>query len=114
KVRCIVQEIDHYFVPAALPILRQVFTKKPEERDAKVMADARDALRGELARLEDTIVDGFLAGSISAADFVLYPHVALVKRVGVKEPGASLDADIGPKLGAWANLIESLPFFDKT
>jgi len=57
----------------------------------------------------------FLAGSQpSAADFVLYPDIAYVKRIGQKKPQSKLDGILPAPIAQWAARIESAPYFDKT
>jgi glutathione S-transferase len=114
RVRRIIQEIDLYLGPAATRVFRQVFFKKPEERDANEIADARTTLLAELARFERALGDGFLDGPLSAADFALYPLLAGQRRVVLREPTLSVMGDLGPNLAAWMTRMESLPFYDKT
>jgi len=57
----------------------------------------------------------FLAGSQPcAADFVLYPDIAYVKRIGQKKPQSKLDGILPAPIAQWAARIESAPYFDKT
>jgi glutathione S-transferase len=113
RVRRTIQEIDHYLVPPGTRLFRQAFGK-PEDRDPKESSDARATLRTELAGLERRLDEVYLAGSLSAADFALYPSMAALLRVGLKHPAYSLEADIGPNLSAWMKRIESLDFYEKT
>jgi glutathione S-transferase len=114
RVRRLVQEIDLYLGPAATRVARQVFLKKPEERDPGEIADARATLLAELARIEPGLGDGFLGGPLSAADFALYPLLAGQRRVALKEPTYSVLSEAGPNLAGWMQRIEALPFYDKT
>jgi glutathione S-transferase len=50
----------------------------------------------------------------SAADFTVYPHLALGLRLEKKKPDLDVRGAIGPKLGAWMKRIEALPYFRKT
>jgi glutathione S-transferase len=114
RVRRMIQEIDLYLGPAATRVSRQVFSKKPEDRDPSEIADARATLIGELARFDGALVDDFLGGPLSAADFALYPLLAGQRRVALREPTYSVMGDVGPGLLGWMKRIESLPFYDKT
>jgi glutathione S-transferase len=113
-VRQTIQEIDHYLVPPATRLFRQVFAKKAEERDPTEIAEARATLLGELARYEHSLTGDYLTGALSAADFALYPILAGQRRAGAKEPALSAMSDLGPRLSAWMKRIEALPSFDKT
>jgi glutathione S-transferase len=110
-VRRLVQEIDSYVIPVGTRVFRQIF-QKAEERDLAELTDARAALATELGHFDRLAEKGFFAGPLSAADFALYPLVALLRRSEQKEP--AYPANLGPNLAAWAKRIESLPFYDKT
>jgi glutathione S-transferase len=57
----------------------------------------------------------FLAGDApTAADFVLYPDIAYVKRIGSKKPESKLAGLLPAPIAQWAARIEALPYFDKT
>jgi glutathione S-transferase len=115
-VRRLVREADaDYGVPNEELVDEILFEKEPE-RDAKRIARARDALAKELARW-DRVLEGreWLADALSAADFALYPMIALTLRMEKRFlPSLALDATIGPSMRAWMKRIESLPYYDKT
>jgi glutathione S-transferase len=113
-IRRMILEVDNYYGPAAEKLLEQAFWKKPEERDAKAIADARAAVVGELGTLAKAMRGDYLAGPMSAADFALYPMVALLKRAQMKLPDLDADGMLPPAIKAWKARIEALPFFDKT
>ena len=57
----------------------------------------------------------WLAGDApTAADFVLYPDIAYVKRIGLKKPQSKLDGILPASIAKWAARIEALPYFEKT
>ena len=57
----------------------------------------------------------FLAGAAGAADFTLYPLIALSLRMqDRKRPALGLREALGPKLTAWLARVESLPYFART
>ena len=113
-VRRLVAEVDNYFDHAIDPLTTQAFGKKPEERDAKAIADARQGVVEEVAAFTKSMRGEFLAGPLSAADFALYPLVALIKRCEIKVPDLDADGVLTPELKAWKARIERLPYFDKT
>jgi glutathione S-transferase len=112
--RRLILEVDNYYGPTSEKILEQAFWKKPEERDAKAIADAREGVVGELGNFAKAMRGGYLAGPLSAADFALYPMVALLKRAQIKLPELDADGMLPPPIKAWTARIEALPFFDKT
>ena len=114
RVRRRIQEIDLYTGPAATRLFRQVFFKKPEQRNENEIAEARATLVVELAHLERALTSDFFAGDLSAADFALYPLLAGQRRLALREPGYSVTDELGPRLKAWMRRIEALPFFEKT
>ena len=113
-VRRLILEVDHYYSVESDKLLDQALWKKPEERDAKVIAESRKAVVGELGKFASAMRGDFLAGPLSAADFALYPMVAFLKRAQIKLPDLDADGMLPPAIAAWKARIEALPFFDKT
>ena len=113
-VRRLISEVDNYFDHALDPLTTQAFGKKPEERDAKAIAEARQGVVEEIAMFTKSMRGEFLAGPLSAADFALYPLVAFIKRSEIKLPDLNADAMLTPEIKAWKSRIERLPYFDKT
>ncbi|TMJ48427.1 MAG: hypothetical protein E6G84_11840 [Alphaproteobacteria bacterium] len=81
-----------------------------EERIAAARADAHR----ELAIWETAVAGEYLAGALSAADFTLYPYVALVLRMGKRKPGLVTGDLSGPAISAWTRRMEALPVTRKT
>ena len=96
------------------PLTTQAFSKKPEERDPKAIADARKALVDELAMVTRAMRGDYLAGPLSAADYALYTLLAFVWRSEIKLPDLDADSMLTPPLARWKARIEALPYFDKT
>jgi glutathione S-transferase len=114
-IRRLVLEVDSYFSKATDPLLEQAFWKKPEERDAQVIADARKNVVDELVMFTSAMRGDFLAGPLSAADFAFYPFIALLYRAQkMKLPDLDADGMLTPQLRAWKARVEALPFFEKT
>ena len=113
-IRRLILEVDNYYGPTSEKLLEQAFWKKPEERDAKAIADARAGVVGELGNFEKAMRGDYLAGPLSAADFALYPMVALLKRAQMKLPDLDADGMLPSAIKIWKTRIEALPFFDKT
>jgi glutathione S-transferase len=113
-IRRMICEVDEDFDAALDPLTTQAFSKKPEERDPKVIADARKALVDELAMVTRAMRGDYLAGPLSAADYALYTLLAFVWRSEIKLPDLDADSMLTPPLARWKARIEALPYFDKT
>jgi glutathione S-transferase len=112
--RRMVEEVA-YVIEAADPLFEQAFWVKPEERSAEKIAAGKKAFAAELAIFSDAMRGDFLAGPLSAADFTLYPTVAFAKRCEDKRlPDLGFASLLTPRMLAWKQRIEALPFFDKT
>jgi len=69
----------------------------------------------ELVYFENELTGDFLVGELGAADFTLYPLLALALRMESRTmPDLDIAAHIGPRLTAWMRRIEALSFFGKT
>jgi glutathione S-transferase len=114
-VRRLVQEADQYYAVAMEKIVDQVLFTPQEQWDVPAIGAARTALADELARWDGHATADFLAGGqASAADFTLYPLIALSQRMQRKKADLDIDGLIGPQLGAWMKRVEALPYFRKT
>jgi glutathione S-transferase len=113
-VRRLICEIDNYTWPAAEKLLDEAF-KKPEEIDRAAVDRSRTGVIDELGMLARTMRGDYLAGTLSAADFALYPLVAFLFRVEQKKlPDLGAAAMLPLEVAAWRTRIESLPFIDRT
>jgi glutathione S-transferase len=114
-VRRLVQESDQYYAVAMEKLVDEVLFKPQAEWDAAVIGSGRETLAKELAMWERLIGGEWLAGgSVSAADFTLYPLIALTLRMEKKKPDLDARAIIGPKITAWMQRVEALPICKKT
>jgi glutathione S-transferase len=84
------------------------------KRDRRAIADARTSLAAELERIERRLTGRWLAGELSAADFTLYPFLAMFPRFELRERELGLGALIGPKVREFMRAVEALPYFDRT
>jgi len=112
--RRMVREADQYFAEALEHLVQAVFFTPPERRDQAKVDAAWDAMRKELGAWETLIRGDFLAGSLSAADYTLFPEIALGWRIDERNPGLVSGALLGPKLAAWAERMKALPVVRKT
>ena len=114
-VRRMVQEADQYFSIAMETLVEQILFTEKEKWSADAIASGRKKLVKELAVWERSISGEYLAGpNVSAADFALYPLVALTLRMEKKDPTLNIHGEIGSKLAAWMKRMEGLPYFRKT
>ena len=114
-VRRLVQEADQYYATAMEEIVDQVLFTPQDRWDLDEIAKARAAVAKELRRWEACVGGSYLAGNdVSAADFTLYPLLALTKRMEKKKPDLDVAGMTGPKVAAWMHRVEALPYFQKT
>ncbi len=75
-------------------------------------ADLRQrAIERRLVREADQY---FAAAMEHLVDFTLYPQIALVQRIGSRNPGLLAADMIGPSVSAWMRRMEALPCTRKT
>jgi glutathione S-transferase len=112
--RRMMREADQYVAPAlsALALLLRPAAGEPASPDK--LAAATAALRTEAALWEAGLSGDYLAGALSAADFTLYPQIALVQRFLGNAKAAAPTPILGPKLTAWAKRMAALPITQKT
>jgi glutathione S-transferase len=79
------------------------------------LAEAHQQILDELALLEAELSGPYLAGALSLADFTVFPHVRMLKRIDERQPGNGIADDrLPPKLRTWMKRIEALPYYEKT
>ncbi len=113
-IRRVILEVDNYLDKASDPVWTQAFGTDEAQRDPAVVGEGSNALREEFALFTQAMRGEYMAGPLSAADFALYPALALVRRCERKLPGFSLAALLTPQLRDWMTRIEALPYFDAT
>ncbi|OFV80016.1 MAG: hypothetical protein A2W26_01405 [Acidobacteria bacterium RBG_16_64_8] len=112
--RRMVREADAYFAEA-MTHLAQALLFTPKERWSEdQISGACAEIQKELSLWEGAITGDYLAGALSAADFTLYPQVALVVRMAGRKPGLAPADLIGPRMTAWQRRMEALPITQKT
>jgi glutathione S-transferase len=113
-VRRMIAEVDNYVYPAVDKILDEAF-KKPEEQDAATIEAGRKAVKEELELFARGIQGTYVAGTLSAADYALYPHIAFLFRVEQKRlPRLRAAELLTPELASWKGRIEALPYYPRT
>jgi len=110
-----IREADEYVAHAMERIADQVLFTPQEKWDADAIGKARDDLAAELDYFERDLTGDFLVGGAGAADFTLYPLLALALRMEAKKkPDLGIGSAIGPRLAAWMRRVEALPYFAAT
>jgi glutathione S-transferase len=113
-VRRIAAEADGYLSPAVTRLFEVALYRKDAPAPAEITA-VHQQIFEELSVLEAQLAGPWLAGPISIADFAVFPHMRLLKRVNERQPGEGIAEDlIPPKLTAWMKRIEALPYYEKT
>ena len=113
-VRRLSAEAYNYLQPAIARVMEQTLFRADGDSDPAAIVTAVNKLGHELAYFENALHGEYFVGGISAADFTLYPLLALVKRVHEKRPELGIGTLIQPKLAGFMQKIEHLPFFAKT
>lgn len=112
--RRIVREADQYFAEPLERLVESVLFTPAGQRSPPPIAAACTHLAKELAFWETRIDGDFLAGPVSAADYTLYPEIALVLRIGARNPGTVPTDIVGPAVRAWMARMAALPVVQKT
>ncbi len=112
--RRIAAEADVYLSAAMGPLFELTLFRKGEADGAKI-AEAQKKVLEELALFENQVKGPYLLGPLSLADFTLFPHARLLRRIEDRQPGNGIaNSRLPPKLGAWMKQIEALPYYEKT
>jgi len=112
--RRVILETNDYLEKAADPLFTQAFSVKPEERDMTAVSKAREDVRAELVHILRGLSGDYFGGDgPGAADFSLYTMLGFLRRSElVKLPQIALADLSGPRLGAWMDRMDALPFAD--
>jgi glutathione S-transferase len=112
--RRLVREADEDFADAMDELLHEILFKPREKWTAERIDRGKQTLADELAVWETRFAGDFLVGELSAADFALYPMVALALRCDKRKSDLGVQALVGPHVSAWMGRIEALPYLRKT
>lgn len=116
RIRRLVKEAEEYLgVEGVDMVLNEYLFKGEAPPDPQKVAQAREKIGAELKYLERELQGEYFGGkSPSAADFVVHPYLAFIKRITFRKPDAALTELIPVGMAAWQKRIEKLPFYDKT
>ncbi len=112
--RRLINEADLYLDSAIRKLLQAVLFTKQEQWDETRISHGREAVAGELSAFEDRLSGDYYGDQLSAADFTIYPMIALVLRMDIRKPDLDVASLVGPKMSAWMRRLESLPLFSTT
>ena len=113
-VRRMVCEADNYYAAAMNKLVTGVLFTQEHDWDEGRISTARDLCLAELARSAADMRGDFLAGALSAADFTLYPMLAICLRCEVKKPALAMTSALPEKINAWMARMQALPYHAKT
>jgi glutathione S-transferase len=112
--RRIAAESDNYVYPHVRRMVVELLMRRGQP-DADVVAEAKSALVSELAAMELAIVGPFAAGAEPcAADFTLYPLMAILRRIGAMQPASDVGSALPAGVRDWMSRMEELPYFGTT
>jgi len=117
RIRRLAREDEEHLDRKGLtPVYEELYSKPAgASPDEERLEEGRRKLAEELDYFGRELRGAFLAGEVpTAADFVLYPDIAYVKRIGAKKPESKLAGILPPPIAQWAARIEALPYFEKT
>jgi glutathione S-transferase len=117
RIRRLIREDEEHLDGKGLTPIYDELYKRPEGEapDEARLEAARRKLVEEMEYFGRELRGPFLAGAEpTAADFVMYPDIAYVKRIGAKKPASKLEGILPPAIAQWAARIEALPYFDET
>lgn len=112
--RRIAAEVYSYLYPALRQLLELTLFRTDGSADAADIEQSLNKLSRDLAYFEKLLEGNYFVGTLSVADFTLYPLLALLKRLHIKQPQHGTEALIGPNLSMFMQRIEQLPYFSKT
>jgi glutathione S-transferase len=112
--RRMVREADGYFAFGLERLVSAVLFTPVERRSPGRISRICGDLRNELVLWEAAIAGDYLAGSLSAVDFTLYPQIALVERMAERNPGLLPPDLLRAKLAEWMRRMAALPIVQTT
>ncbi len=107
-------EAHSYLYPELRKLMELTLLDTGGDGDPAAIAAALVDVREQLRYFENALQGDYLLGDLSAADFALYPLLALVQRLHFKRPGLGAGELITLKLAGFMRRIEQLPYFTKT
>lgn len=114
-VRRLMLEADNHLSDAQTDLMAAtLFRKADVAEDAAKIAAGQDKLLKELPRWDALLTGEYLAGTLSLADFAVYPYVRQIRRIDDRQPKNGLGDRMPQRLAAWMRRIEALPYYART
>jgi glutathione S-transferase len=113
-VRRFVAEGFSYLYPSLRRLLELTLLRPDGDDDPEKILAAYKAVVIEVSYFENLLSGEYFVGNISIADFAIYPLLALFKRFHQRRPHLGSGEHIWPKLDAFMQKIEALPYFSLT
>ena len=113
-VRRLSAEASNYFYPPLRRLMEQTLLRSDKNSDPAEIEAAMNGLKHELSYFNDMLENNYFAGQLSAADFTIYPLLALIKRIHTKLPELGAGTLLQPKLNSFMQRIKQLPYYSKT
>jgi len=116
RVRRLIQEMQGYLGAEGIDaITGELFFKHDGDPDMKRVEEGRKRVAEELAYFAKEVQGKFLVGDTPcAADFVFYPYLGYVWRIGVRKPETKMEELMPAPMAEYKKRVEALPYFDKT
>jgi glutathione S-transferase len=112
--RRLIREADQYFAEPMERLVDAVLFTASEHRQPERIKAAYGGIARELQFWESRVTSNFLAGELSAADYTLFPLIALTQRIGMRNPGIEPAGLIGANVAAWMARMCELPVVQST
>ena len=112
--RRMVREADGDVADLLEKLAEAILFTAAEKRSAEEIATLAGKLEKELALWEAALSGDYLVGALSAADFTLYPMLALILRMETRYPALAASSLLGSRLRAWSQRMQTLPAVQKT
>lgn len=113
--RRVAAEASAYVYPALRLLVTRWVGRPDADLDRATLDGTKRSLAEQMEIVAPSVASGFVASDRpGAADYALYPLVALLTRLDTRRPGETLTSLVPPELHAWAGRIESLAYFART
>jgi glutathione S-transferase len=108
-------EANAYLYPALRTLVTSWVATTEPDLDRSSLDAAKHSIAQQFEILASRLTDGFMAsGQPGAADYAVYPLLALLRRLNARRPGEALTRLVPSAITAWAGRIEALPFLSRT
>ena len=113
--RRIAAEVSAYLYPPVRMLVSRWVSRPEPELGRPELEQVKQAIARFLEAFANVTPDAFVASDRpGAADYAMYPFVALLRRLDSRRPGEALTALIPAPLLRWARRVEALPYFERT